>query len=79
MLNIIIWKLVNGRPSKLTLLWPKQNKANSETWCRPVPLLPEDKTGRFGIGEEFLKQPDAVPDVFGGAVTKLPEINKSLK
>jgi hypothetical protein len=44
-----------------------------------VPLLPEDKTGRFGIGEEFLKQPDALPDVFGGAVTKLPEINKSLK
>jgi len=50
-----------------------------ETWYRPVPLLPEDKTGRFGIGEEFLKQPDALPDVFGGAVTKLPEINKSLK
>jgi hypothetical protein len=50
-----------------------------ETRYRPMPLLPEDKTGRFGIGEEFLKQPDALPDVFGGAVTKIPEINKSLK
>jgi hypothetical protein len=77
MLNIITWILVNGRPSKLTLC--EQNETNSKTWYRPVPLLPEDKTGRFGIGEEFLKQPDALPDVFGGAVTKLPEINKSLK